>query len=104
MAPGELDGLVNDLIAEFEHAPENDPALVAEYKSFLTDFAHDWRAVWLQYGDRGAGRPYYEALIKRVQDKLHPDRAALITSTNKIGVNPIIVQRILRAALANSPR
>jgi len=33
-------------------------------------------------------------------DPLHPDRRALVTASNEIGVNPIIVQRILRSALA----
>ena len=100
MSPGELDALVNDLIADFKCADENDPERVRQYTSFLTDFAKDWRELWLLYGYETDGWPHYEALIQDVADQMHPDRTALITSSNKIGVNPIIMQRILRSALA----
>ena len=100
MSPGELDALVRDLVADFEQAGENDPELVTQYKFLLSDFASDWRELWLLYGYQKDGWPHYEALIAKVSGQLHPDRTALITSTNKIGVNPIIMQRILRSAIA----
>ena len=58
MAPGELDALVKDLIAEFERAPENDKDLVERYRRLLTNFAHDWRELFLQYGPGAEGRPH----------------------------------------------
>jgi len=100
MSPGELDALVSELIADFENASGNDPARVAHYRSFLNDFARDWRELWLLYGYQKEGWPHYAALLEKVSGQLHPDRTALITSSNKIGVNPVIVQRILRSALA----
>jgi len=102
MSPGELDALVKELIEDFEQAKDNVPDRVAHYKSFLTDFAKDWRELWLLYGYQKEGWPKYEALIEKAANQMHPDRTALVTSTNKIGVNPVIMQRILRSALDTS--
>jgi len=100
MSPGELDALVKELISDFERSDENDPDRVSYYKSFLTDFAKDWRELWLLYGYQKEGWPHYKSLLENVAGQFHPDRTSLITSTNKVGVNPIIMQRILRSALA----
>jgi len=99
MSPGELDALVADLIGDFEKNAANDKSLVEAYKLMLFEFTKDWREVWHLYGYQKEGQPRYQELIDSVFAKLHPDRRALITSTNQVGVNPIIVQRILRAAL-----
>ena len=100
MAPGEIDALVADLVSEFVEHPGNDPELVERYKLLLTDFASDWREAWHRYGIGKQGLPRYRRLIDRVKSELHPDRRALLITSNDIGVNPVIVQRILRAALA----
>ena len=100
MAPGELDALVADLIRDFEPNPKNDPALVARYRSLLIEFTKDWRQLWLQFGEEDSARPQYIAAIDKVFNALEPNRRALVTQSNDLGVNPIIVQRILRTALA----
>ena len=102
MSPGELDALIKELIEDFEQANDNVPDRVDHYKSFLTDFAKDWRELWLLYGYQKEGWPKYEALIDKAARQMHPDRTALVTSTNKIGVNPVIMQRIFRSALDTS--
>lgn len=101
MAPGEVDGLVAELVADFSAASSNDPHLVRRYQELLEDFAQDWRELWQQHGPEPAGRPHYRGLIERTMRSLHPDRRALVTASNGIGVNPVIVQRILRAALVS---
>ena len=104
MAPGEIDALVSDLVREFAHHPGNDPVLVERYRLLLTDFASDWRETWHRYGMDRQGLPHYRRLLERVKNGLHPERRALLISANNIGVNPVIVQRILRAALAPEVR
>ena len=100
MSPGEVDALVQGVVADFMCHPDNDTALAASYRDFLNDFASDWREVWHLHGYQPSGWPHYQQLIDRVQACLHPNRRALVTASNDVGVNPIIVQRILRAALA----
>ena len=100
MAPGEMDALVLDLVNDFERNPDNDPDLVARYKSLLFDMRKNWRELWHLYGYRRDGWPHYRKLLDSVHRQLHPDRRALVTSSNNLGVNPVIVQRILRSALA----
>ncbi len=99
MAPGEVDALVRELIGDFSRHPKNEPRLVEAYRHLLLGFARDWREIWHVYGFREEGWPRYRAAIESVQRQLHPDSRALVTASNEVGVNPIIVQRILRAAL-----
>lgn len=100
MAPGELDGLIADLVQDFSASSLNDPKLVQHYRMMLSDFAKDWRVVWHRYGYTSDGWRHYQELIHAVRENMHPDPRALVTSSNEIGVNPIIVQRILRPALS----
>lgn len=100
MSPGEVDALAAELIRDFEKYPENDAKLVDQYKTLLRDFAKDWRETWHLYGYQKEGWPHYQEIIDKAREQLHPDMRALLTQSNQIGVNPIIVQRILRSALA----
>lgn len=100
MAPGEVDALVAELVRDFSGHAANDAELVRVYQKLLRDFARDWRQIWLCHGSRRQGIPHYQALIGRTSGALHPDRRALVTASNDIGVNPVIMQRILRPALA----
>lgn len=100
MSPGEVDALVNELIRDFEQNPKNDPMLVDKYKIMLRNFAKDWRQAWHLHGCQKEGWPHYQKIIDRVHEQLHPDIRALATQSNQIGVNPIIVQRIMKSGLA----
>ena len=101
MAPGECTALVEDLIADFTANPSNDSRLVATYARLLRGFAYDWREIWLVHGDGPEGIPAYRALIAKTRQGLHPNRRALTTSSNRIGVNAVFAQRVLNAALAD---
>ena len=100
MAPGEVQALVEELLRDLAARPDNDRDLLARYSRLLIDFQHDWRVTWLQYGSDPAGLPHYRRLVEAVAAGLHPERRALVTASNDVGANPIIVQRILRAVLA----
>lgn len=100
MAPGEVDALVDELVRDFSAHRGNDARLAARYEEFLQDFCKDWREAWHLYAYSESGRPRYQALLDSLRAKLHPNPRALVTASNQIGVNPIIVQRILTPALA----
>ena len=104
MAPGECTALVEDLIADFCDNPNNPPELAAAYADLLRGFACDWRELWLLHGHRPEGRPHYQALIQATRRQLHPNRRALTTASNDIGVNAVFAQRVLNAALAPAAR
>ena len=104
MAPGECAALVEDLIADFSANPRNDDRLVRDYAALLRGFARDWRALWSLHGHRPAGFAAYRALIEATRKRLHPNRRALTTASNDIGVNAVFVQRVLNAALAPDAR
>ena len=103
MAPGECAALVEDLIADFTANAGNDARLVATYTRLLRGFAYDWREIWLVHGDGAEGVPAYRSLIAKTRQGLHPNRRALTTSSNGIGVNAVFAQRVLNAALADDP-
>lgn len=100
MAPGELQALVDELLLDLEANPANDRALLARYRVLLQDFCHDWRVTWLRHGPAPEAVPDYRRLLEAVTAGLHPQRRALVTASNDVGANPVIQQRIVRAALA----
>ena len=104
MAPGECAALIEDLIADFSANPNNDSTLVTAYAALLRAFAQDWRELWLLHGHCPEGFASYRRLIAHTREKLHPDRRALTTASNGIGVNAVFVQRVLNAALAPDAR
>jgi hypothetical protein len=99
MAPGELEAIANDLISDFSQHAGNPHFLVDHYTNLLSDLAKDWRETWLLYGYHQEGVKQYKTILQRTVKALNPDPRALITSSNQVGVNPVIMQRIIRAAL-----
>ena len=100
MSPGEVDALVDGIIRDFRQNRDNDATLMDVYTTMLLDFAKDWREIWLLHGYQREGWPRYQQAIDAVFGQLQPNPRALLTESNKVGVNPVIVQRLLRAALA----
>ena len=99
MAPGELEALAQELIADVRNNPQNDADVVTEYSALLRDLAKDWRSIWLQFGISSEGFSHYRNLLDQTVARLRPHPRALVTASNNVGVNPIIMQRIVRAAL-----
>jgi hypothetical protein len=100
MSPGELDALVTELVRDFSQNLENGQETVRHYTDLLWDFAKDWREIWHQYGYGPAGWPHYQASIATAHGRLNPDSRAPVTHSNGIGVNRVIIHRILKPALA----
>ena len=99
MAPGELEAIANELIKDVAANPDNKLAMVQEYRQLLRSLAKDWRQIWLQYGYEEAGIEHYRKVLNKTVKQLRPNPRVLVTNSNNVGINPIIMQRILRAAL-----
>ena len=101
MAPGELEAIAHEIIRDFKDCPNNADEVISYYEALLLDLGRDWREIWYEYGQGPMGWSKYRELLDRTQNKLYPERRALVTSSNNVGVNPIIIQRLLRPALAS---
>ncbi len=99
MAPGELEAIAKELMADILANPQNEKNIANEYHVLLRNLAKDWREVWHQFGCTRAGHKHYQALLNRTVKSLHANPRVLVTHSNNVGINPIIMQRILRAAL-----
>ena len=99
MAPGELEAIAKEIMADILANPDNDPNIAQEYNTLLRNLAKDWREVWLQFGHAREAHPRYQSLLNRTVKHLRPNPRVLVTASNNVGVNPIVMQRLLRAAL-----
>ena len=102
MAPGEMSAIVTELMADCTANPDNDKAVLEYYHDLLFDLVHDWRNQWSLYGFMAEGFEGYHRLLQQAQGALKPDPRVLVTQSNKVGINPIINQRLLAAALRPS--
>ena len=99
MAPGEMSAIVTELLSDCAANPENDGEILEHYHDLLFDLVHDWRRQWSLYGFAPEGISGYQKLLARARSALKQGPRVLVTSSNNIGINPIIMQRILGAAL-----
>jgi hypothetical protein len=99
MAPGEMLAIVEHLLEDCEANPENDPTMMLRYRHLLLDLVHDWREVWSLYGFNDEAFDHYRSVLERTASQLLPQPRVLVTASNSVGINPIINQRILAAAL-----
>ena len=102
MAPGEMSAIVTELMADCAANPDNDIAVLEYYHDLLFDLVHDWRNHWSIYGFMAEGIEGYQRLLTQAPEALKPDSRVLVTQSNKVGINPIIKQRLLAAALRPS--
>ena len=99
MAPGEMLAIVERVLHDCEANPDNDAATMLMYRHLLLDMVHDWREVWGLYGFNPSAFPRYRAVLERTVSKLASDPRVLVTASNQVGINPVINQRIIAAAL-----
>ena len=99
-APGEVEFLTRDLIADFEHVPENDPAVVAVYRRIMIDFCRDWRALWHRFGIHQPGWPHYARLVAATA-RAFPEPDPPLVLENRTGLaKPAFAARVLNVALS----
>jgi len=99
MAPGEMLAIVEQVLQDCEANPENDTNIMRQYRHLLLDLVHDWREIWSLHGFTEAAFPQFRKVLERTAAQLLPQPRVLVTASNSVGINPIINQRILAAAL-----
>jgi hypothetical protein len=86
MSPGEMDGLINDVIAEAENVKTNRENDIKLLKNIGDQLKYDWRSLWALYGDKEIGWPKFQQLrtnslnkIKTLENDFIADNEAPIT-------------------------
>lgn len=64
MSPGEIDGLVIDLINDTKAHTQNDASATQRFIELVNNFRWEWRKLWSLYGDTDNARHHYQALIQ----------------------------------------
>jgi len=70
LTPGEVDGLVDDIIIEMREYPANDAEQVEILVKQMHRFCRDWRMIFSVYGYEEQGTPQYLALLKKTREIL----------------------------------
>jgi hypothetical protein len=98
-SPGEIDGLIADLILDYEADAANDRAVCTEYTRHLNRFARDWRMLFSLYGYESAGIEQYSGLIHAAAESLQCVPVSLKVASNQQDVRSVFFDRVLGAAL-----
>ncbi len=98
-SPGEVDGLIEDLIGDDQMARDNDPVVIAEYTRQLKRFARDWRMLFSLFGYEAAGQEHYRGLINAAAAALSEYPGSLKVASNGQDVRSVFYHRVLDAAL-----
>lgn len=98
-SPGEVDGLINDLLLDVAAEPGNSIEAVAEYRRLLRRFARDWRMLFSLYGYESAGTDQYSGLIDASAAAISDCTVEVKTASNGQDARSIFLHRVLDAAL-----
>lgn len=98
-SPGEVDGMVDELIADYRREPANKVEAIVEYTHQLKRFCRDWRMLFSLYGYEREGAQHYGGLIEAAAQALQASPMKLLTSSNQQDVCSIFFHRVLDAAL-----
>lgn len=70
LSPGEIDGLVEDIIYEMRNYQTNDSTQVEVLAKQMHRFCQDWRMIFSVFGYEEKGRPQYLTLMKKTKETL----------------------------------
>lgn len=104
LPPGEVDLVVQDLLAETEAAPEDETSrmALARMQGLLLGFAQDWRQLWAALG---GDAPEHRMRFAQARDALRTAAteagAGLRMRGNRIALMTVLEARLLRHAVEN---
>jgi hypothetical protein len=70
LSPGEVDGLVEDIISEMSDYKANDEIQVEVLAKHMRRFCRDWRMIFSIFAYEDKGRPQYLALLNNTKDAI----------------------------------
>ena len=95
MSPGELDGLITELLSELG---DGDNAAIEAFTRLVNEFRLYWRSVWLMHGPTGQGWGQFQAIIEGIRARLD-DFPGLVMRGNGTSATSILNSWVLSAAL-----
>ena len=98
MTPGEMDGLINDVLGEAANVKTNKISDIALLKKLSDQLKYDWRSLWSLYGEGEAGWQYYQQLRVSILDQMKPLSSDFIAS-NDAPIKQIFLYCVLMPAL-----
>lgn len=98
-SPGEVDGLVAELLADVDHSSTDKPGLANRYRQAFNNFRHDWRALFLRYGYEQQGIEKYNALLNDNARKISAIDGDILTLSNGQPVRNVFFYRIFDGAV-----
>jgi len=101
MAPAEVDLLLLDLSAELVAADASAELAqrLSRYQALIDAFRHDWRQLYLLYGESESGWPHYASLRSELRAASRGLAPGLQMRTNRIDAHKVLEGRMLRAVL-----
>lgn len=98
MTPGEMDGLINDVINEASTVKINRDNDITSLKAICEQLKYDWRSLWSFYGETEVGWPHYQKLRVFILNKIKslPDD---FIAGNTAPIKQIFIYCILMPAL-----
>lgn len=104
LAPGEVESLVEDLIADYLQNIKNDVSAMAQYTDVLRGFCKEWRRTWALYGFESSGLVHYDALTKNTMIQLKNIHSAIAVASNEYDVIQLFMSRVIAVAICRNVR
>jgi hypothetical protein len=99
MSPGEVDGLIADLVDELRASSGLDHHAVDRFIQAVNDFRFEWRTIWSVHGPESSGWPKYQRLIQVTSERVAQIPVPLVLASNSVPAVNVLHQRILGWAL-----
>jgi hypothetical protein len=104
LAPGEVDGLVDDIIIEMKANTANQPQHMAAIAKQMQRFCKDWRMLFSVFGYQKEGMPRYIRLIKDNEAVLRQMPFDAVLEVNGQSAKTVFFARVFSAAVSPAVR
>lgn len=100
LSPGEVDGLVADIINDTAANSENEKQAIRNFEKVLLMFCKDWRALFSVYGYEKQGFNHYIQLMKQTKATLDSMQVNLRIARNGESSRTVFYARVYSAGLS----